>query len=296
VYRRDGLEVDAPVTYDGVGHVTAGLARQEGTVSTELKGGVRNTSTQVLPGTVAKLRYDAFGNIVGGSGTWAGNEAHGGGFGYQTDPTGLQLLGHRWYDPLTGRFISKDPIGSGDNWYAYCDNNPLNSADPRGLQARELSVQWITSHLSSPCSSYGRIPKAPPGYNLREAMRDAKLYARGKGYHEKLAYFFEHVRPGGPYDFKARTKPKGGKDMVFQELVDYGNFNYGVIGWELGFQPKMLFEAGGLAAGASIERGFKGYGPYFKPPFYGDQPRDSFFVHMGIQWAMNRKGEKSRFK
>lgn len=133
VYRRDGLEVDAPVTYDGFGHVTAGLARQEGTVSTELKGGVKNTSTQVSPGAVAKLRYDAFGNIVGGSGTWAGNEAHGGGFGYQTDSTGLQLLGHRWYDPLTGRFISKDPIGSGDNWYAYCDNNPLNWADPKGL-------------------------------------------------------------------------------------------------------------------------------------------------------------------
>ena len=102
-------------------------------MSTELKGGVKNTSTQVSPGTVAKLRYDAFGNIVGASGTWAGNEAHGGGFGYQTDSTGLQLLGHRWYDPLTGRFISKDPIGSGDNWYAYCDNNPLTAADPMGL-------------------------------------------------------------------------------------------------------------------------------------------------------------------
>jgi hypothetical protein len=52
----------------------------------------------------------------------------------------LQLLGHRWYDPLTGRFISKDPIGSGDNWYAYCDNNPLTAADPMGLA--QVVVFW----------------------------------------------------------------------------------------------------------------------------------------------------------
>jgi uncharacterized protein RhaS with RHS repeats len=57
----------------------------------------------------------------------------------------LQLLGHRWYDPLTGRFISKDPIGSGDNWYAYCDNNPLAHTDPDGqvkitLMFREIML------------------------------------------------------------------------------------------------------------------------------------------------------------
>ena len=33
-----------------------------------------------------------------------------------------------------GRFISSDPIQDGDNWYAYCDNNPLAGSDPKGLQ------------------------------------------------------------------------------------------------------------------------------------------------------------------
>jgi RHS repeat-associated protein len=170
------LEVDAPVTYNGFGHVTAGLARQEGTVSTELKGGVKNTSTQVSPGTAAKLRYDAFGNIVGGSGTWTGNEAHGGGFGYQTDSTGLQLLGHRWYDPLTGRFISKDPAGSGDNWYAYCDNNPLTAADPSGLAHWVFNGRYLIliSDDGKTKKEIARIPAASgvPGSTAQDAWRE----------------------------------------------------------------------------------------------------------------------------
>lgn len=59
-----------------------------------------------------------------------------GGVGYQTDAeSGLQLLGHRYYDPSLGRFLTRDPIKSGRNWYAYCDNNPLKWVDPEGLQA-----------------------------------------------------------------------------------------------------------------------------------------------------------------
>ena len=33
-----------------------------------------------------------------------------------------------------GRFISVDPIGAGNNWYAYCYDNPVNNIDPNGLE------------------------------------------------------------------------------------------------------------------------------------------------------------------
>ena len=53
---------------------------------------------------------------------------------YQTDAdSGLQLLGHRMYDPSVGRFISSDPAKAGDNWYAYTGNHPTSSIDPLGL-------------------------------------------------------------------------------------------------------------------------------------------------------------------
>lgn len=45
------------------------------------------------------------------------------------------LLGHRYYDPTIGRFLSRDPAGAGENWYAYCDNDPINGSDPLGLNS-----------------------------------------------------------------------------------------------------------------------------------------------------------------
>ncbi|MSR77347.1 MAG: hypothetical protein EXS63_03865 [Candidatus Omnitrophica bacterium] len=60
--------------------------------------------------------------------------------GEQYDPeTGLYYLRNRYYDPSTGRFISKDPV-IGDfnstqsfNPYIYVQNNPINAVDPLGL-------------------------------------------------------------------------------------------------------------------------------------------------------------------
>ena len=49
--------------------------------------------------------------------------------------TGLYYYRARYYDPMEGRFISKDPIefGGGINQYAYVENNPMNWTDPSGL-------------------------------------------------------------------------------------------------------------------------------------------------------------------
>ena len=49
--------------------------------------------------------------------------------------TGLYYNRARYYDPSLGRFISEDPIGlaGGVNQYAYAGNDPVNYADPFGL-------------------------------------------------------------------------------------------------------------------------------------------------------------------
>src|SRR5262245_43679116 len=49
--------------------------------------------------------------------------------------TGLQNNLNRWYDPVTGRWMSEDPIGfNGDssNLYRYVGNSPTNGVDPSG--------------------------------------------------------------------------------------------------------------------------------------------------------------------
>jgi RHS repeat-associated protein len=53
---------------------------------------------------------------------------------YHDEETGLHYNRHRYYDPQTGRFISKDPIGlaGGINVYQYAPN-PVQWIDPLGL-------------------------------------------------------------------------------------------------------------------------------------------------------------------
>jgi RHS repeat-associated protein len=46
---------------------------------------------------------------------------------------GLYYAKARMYDPDVKRFTQIDPAKSGNNWYNYVDNNPVNSIDPLGL-------------------------------------------------------------------------------------------------------------------------------------------------------------------
>ncbi len=48
---------------------------------------------------------------------------------------GLIYLRNRYYDPEIGRFLTVDPIMDGTNWYAYCNNDPVNFVDPLGLDS-----------------------------------------------------------------------------------------------------------------------------------------------------------------
>ncbi|HNR93277.1 MAG TPA: RHS repeat-associated core domain-containing protein [Kiritimatiellia bacterium] len=53
---------------------------------------------------------------------------------YVQNGHGIYNFRNRWYDPVTGRWLSKDPIGisGGLNQYVFCANNPVNFVDPDG--------------------------------------------------------------------------------------------------------------------------------------------------------------------
>ncbi len=97
-------------------------------------------------------RYDPYGVPYESSNStpWTGSAR----FGY----TGQMVLPEvkldnykaRIYDPIMGRFLQTDPIGSGDDLdlYAYTAGDPVNGADPTGLYFEEDATE--TTAASNP--------------------------------------------------------------------------------------------------------------------------------------------------
>lgn len=72
-----------------------------------------------------------------------------------SEPVGMTTVaeGHhrmiRWYDPVTGRWLSKDLIGisGGLNQYVAFNNNPVNFRDPDGRAAQAVALYVLRKGL-----------------------------------------------------------------------------------------------------------------------------------------------------
>ena len=138
VYICDGTAPGSPVLSDAHAVYTPGLSERRGSVSVfpdnDRLGNLWMMDAVNGTSTVAGELFSGFGVTMFTSGSSATPFQYGGGNGCLTDSdSGLVLMGYRYYDSRTGRFISQDPAGDGDNWYAYCGNSPTNGGDPSGL-------------------------------------------------------------------------------------------------------------------------------------------------------------------
>jgi RHS repeat-associated protein len=83
----------------------------------------------------ARYSYDAFGQTL----TATGPAAQSNRYRFSTKPveeeSGLVYYGYRWYDPVTGRWPSRDPIEErgGVNLYGMVGNGSINAVDRLGL-------------------------------------------------------------------------------------------------------------------------------------------------------------------
>jgi RHS repeat-associated protein len=95
-------------------------------------GSVRGTVT-AAGGLTGTTSYDTWGNPdTSGGLTSATPFGYAGGY---TDPTGLVYLINRYYDPVTGQFISVDPaVAQTLQPYVYAGDNPVSDTDPSGLE------------------------------------------------------------------------------------------------------------------------------------------------------------------
>ena len=109
-------------------------------VITDHLGSVRLVVDQAS-GTVAqRMEYDEWGNVLADSNPDLTPFGFAGGL--RDSQTGTTRFGERDYDPVVGRWMAKDPTASfaQNNVYVYCEDEPISSVDPSGLQSSKVKV------------------------------------------------------------------------------------------------------------------------------------------------------------
>ena len=93
-------------------------------------------STRLLTDATGKVvgtyTYGSYGNVTSHTGTASTPLQYDG--QYTDAETGYQYLRARYYDPLTGQFLTNDPLKSAQSGlYSYANDDPLDNLDPSGL-------------------------------------------------------------------------------------------------------------------------------------------------------------------
>jgi RHS repeat-associated protein len=144
----DGLnpvqELDGASTPHVTANLLTGLGIDERFTRTD-SSGTANFLTDLSGSTIAladasgnvdtNYTYAPFGNVAAGGSASASSYQF---TGREDDGTGLYFYRARYYSPVLQRFIGQDPIdfaGGDANLYDYANADPINSADPSGLQA-----------------------------------------------------------------------------------------------------------------------------------------------------------------
>ena len=143
---------------------------------------------------VCSYGYDPFGNFENPTGNDADSSGYAAEqpFGFSTKyldvESGLYYYGYRWYDPKTGRWISRDPIeeNGGFNLYEFVSNNVVNRHDHFGLwspKAHDVLQQssfagflepWVISQMKSDGRLFDRSTQSG-AESFKHAMAEGVL-------------------------------------------------------------------------------------------------------------------------
>lgn len=98
---------------------------------------------------VASYAYDPYGRTVASTGSGDNELRFLGTLGVVADPNGLYRTGARYYDAAARRFLTEDPAGlaASTNLYAWSGGDPVNRADPSGLQ--DGAITWTAEVIAA---------------------------------------------------------------------------------------------------------------------------------------------------
>ncbi len=163
---------------DASGKITWYLYDGLGSVIAEVDTGANVTATR---------SYDVYGSVRDSSGSSYMEHEFCGGLGHTTEPeTGnLICMRARWVDPVTGRFLSEDPGKNGNDWYVYCQDNPVTMFDATGKDATDGFLA-LDKLLATDIAGYGpwAAEKVLEMFNsmVQDAVRDAAIGVIGDAF------------------------------------------------------------------------------------------------------------------
>ncbi len=204
--------------------------------------------------------YDPFGNIRSSFGTpieFQFNEQ-------QLDSeSDMYFLRARYYDPETGRFISRDPVKGvltnpqTQNPYAYSHNNPINYSDPSGEQYQAIGnfIQSCLRLISGPAGirtsqQLGRAgevaapiiknttkiesltgtagSRIPDELNVAQKIIGEVKNVQYQPLTNQLKDFNQYAQQNG-YSFKLYTPEKTQMSQPLQDLINSGQIEHVLI-------------------------------------------------------------------
>ena len=155
--------------------------------------------------------YDAYGNLIGSTGSYS--TPLGWTEQYKDGESGLIYLVARYYDPVTGQFLSRDPmVASTRSPYGYVSGNPLNRLDPHGLDDACSSgypntndiCEWVLS-----CSDRGSCLDALSNIDNMYAATEQEIAAMTQqacaGQTIDQAYFTQQLQTAGELAHEANA-------------------------------------------------------------------------------------------
>jgi RHS repeat-associated protein len=190
--------------------------------------------------------YDAFGNIVGSTGTTPNV------YRYQGEAldseTGLYYMRARYYDPTAGRFLNVDPMtDQGEHPYTYAGADPVNGHDPTGTQ----DVLESSFALAVILPSVPQIMGAYEHIKCIWSVTSSMLAVAGQMIHGVSACQVAGAMGGGPGGPR-NGGPSGSGGPPKPDKCCSINFQYRAVSR---IKPILLFEAGHGYLHVTVQQG-----------------------------------------
>ena len=251
---------------------------------------------------VVEYKYDAWGFLLSRTGSMAADLGKQNPFRYRgyiyDEETWMYWLKSRYYYPELQRFINADryigELAALMTWntYAYCMNNSVNRMDSSGMRSVNVLSNMPVVHdiprsevTNKACVTKHAIDQLLD--NVAPAMKERKRIknANSNGFQsdmQVLMWFKDHVNHKAIWDYKAKgrtpewlighdaqTVTIDGNEMTMEE---FGNFNYGFVGYAIGI-PRDVLIMGSI------------YAHYTSHGNLDDDPHDWEMINAGIDMA-----------